>query len=468
MFDFPAWMDEVHIVEMGRNLLSGGAASILTQPDGSTAKPFYYLGPLLQEVCFRVMGSTGPRLSSLLGLVAAAFAFRWFLQKTERYTRQTITLASFIVFSLPLFVQSVRQVRIDCWVFAVAFLVCGLLARHRIKTAAALAAVTPFIWPSAVLLFPLFLAIHFEQGNRIRDLARAAPVFLVALTVCCTPVLRTISESISSFNGYYASVGHSAVGTASFSFFAAAKAFLVPLAKESLRAPLFFLLILLGAIAAVRSRRICLLMIPVTWLMALASGMHTFRFIYLMPILLVLAADAVNRETKPRKALAILAIGTGLIGFWSILRPHHADRPDLAALLGNSPCTVLAPGYSTYYELRRLGFTQIAIGDAGGYADTNRIASLIRPCDAVLIEAEDRYAAIEESPTPYGVLRDLCLEAARKECDSVTKSLPARIGDSFCYGTRPDLSDLLKTQGYTDLHWQGAFTAWKRAPVNCR
>ena len=160
MFDFPAWMDEVHIVEMGRNILDGGSCSILMQPDESIVRPFYYLGPVLQELCFRAFGVFGPRLSSLLGLLAMTAAFHWFLKRSDRYSKHTITLSCLVALSLPLLIQSVRQVRVDCWVLAAGFLIGGLLVRNRIHAAAAVAAITPFLWPSAILLFPFYLRLR--------------------------------------------------------------------------------------------------------------------------------------------------------------------------------------------------------------------------------------------------------------------------------------------------------------------
>ena len=71
------WMDEVHIVEMGRLFIDGDDASgsILTQADGAVVPPIYYIGPCLQELSFRLFGFGGVRLSPMLGLVLASILF---------------------------------------------------------------------------------------------------------------------------------------------------------------------------------------------------------------------------------------------------------------------------------------------------------------------------------------------------------------------------------------------------------
>lgn len=462
MFDFPAWMDEVHIVEMGRNILDGGSCSILMQPDGSTVRPLYYLGPVLQELFFRAFGTLGPRLSSFLGLIALSFAFRWFLHTTKRYEKSTITLAMLSAFTMPLLIQSIRMVRIDCWVIAAGFTVCGLLIQNRTKSAAALAACTPFLWPSAVLLFPLYLAIYLERGLRIRDLAAPFFVFLIASALCILPIANILSHSIAAFVCYYTSVGHSAIGASTFSVGHLIQSNIVLLTKESLRAPFFCLLAAGGLCLAFKRRKTLVAMFILSGVLALSSGMHTFRFIYLTPFFMIFAADAIRLQKKSIKVIALLAISTGAAGLWTILRPHETACPDIIELLGEPPRTVLNPDYSTYYSLRKHGYRQVAIGDAGGYADANRIAKLLDKCDAVLVKHEDPYAAIEESLTPYGLLRDYCLSAARQESAQAEKSIPARIGATFAYGSQPSISKLVTTRGFTLRKSAAPFSAYAR------
>ena len=293
-----------------------------------------------------------------------------------------------------------------------------------------------------------YLAVHFERKGKVKELLTPAVVFFVVLTICTVPILNILTETISAFVGYYTGVGHSAVGTSTFSVGHLVQSNLVLLVKEGLRAPLFSILAAIGLGLSFLQRKTLVAMFILSWILALASGMHTFRFIYLTPFLLVFAADTLNRKVRYANAIALLAIMTGCIGFWTVLGPHSHAAPNLVQLLGEPPRTIFCPGYSTYYTLRQHGYQQIAIGDASGYADTNRVAKLLGKCDAVLIEHEDQYVPIEESLTLYGLLRNHCLSAARQESTLTQKSLPARIGEAFAYGSRPDMSELIATKGF--------------------
>ena len=108
------WMDEVHIVEMGRLLLDGKSASgtILTQSDGSAFLPIYYVGPCFQELCFRAFGFAGVRLSPMIGHLLATILFLSWLRKGRNISPADSALLASVVLTMPLFVQSIRQVRV--------------------------------------------------------------------------------------------------------------------------------------------------------------------------------------------------------------------------------------------------------------------------------------------------------------------------------------------------------------------
>ena len=159
MFNFLPWMDEVHIVEMGKNFLSPESSfgeSILLQANGQPFIPPYYIGPVIQEVLFRCFGEAGTRLSPIIGLILSTIALMWFMKSCGRYSRMCIIITSALTVSLPLFVQSTRLVRIDTWIFFLCFLTCALLSKRRYNSAAVVAAISPFVWPSAIMLFPLY------------------------------------------------------------------------------------------------------------------------------------------------------------------------------------------------------------------------------------------------------------------------------------------------------------------------
>ena len=112
--------------------------------------------------------------------------------------------------------------------------------------------------------------------------------------------------------------------------------------------------------------------------------------------------------------------------------------------------TVLTNGYSTYYSLRKLGITQVSLPEQPEAKQNELIDTILTKCDFALLESGDRYAAIEESYTLYGLLRDSCLNAAKRESSTEAKSIPARIGEAFAYGAKPSIDDLLLQHGFCD------------------
>src|SRR5215216_6211917 len=222
----PLWMDEAQIIEHGR-LMPFEPHSAWSVNWWSTAdRPILlwsYLGPALQEMAFRITTPLpyGPRLASLFGaMVAATVLVGWLLSMK---TYRPVSLILGLVFLLdPIFVQSYRGARVDCWALAFCFGACWAVryamsqmqGGRRFKSALAmggiLAAVAFFVWPSSVLTYPLVLAelivllredysMHRSGAGVLRSVAAFVVSGLAATFMLLIPVwhlLDTVFDDI--------------------------------------------------------------------------------------------------------------------------------------------------------------------------------------------------------------------------------------------------------------------------------
>ncbi|MFZ2097168.1 MAG: hypothetical protein WAV05_11080, partial [Anaerolineales bacterium] len=163
------WPDEVDIIDYGRVALQPNTEwSINWQEEDRPRLMLSYLGPILQEWAFQFSGESlvGPRAISLIGALAAAtIAVGWLRSRgTSAFKAGLLGL----IFLLdPLFTQSYRGARVDGWAMALGLGACWVLSRTswRIQNgrtyhgmvllAGALDLLAFFVWPSAVMLFPL-------------------------------------------------------------------------------------------------------------------------------------------------------------------------------------------------------------------------------------------------------------------------------------------------------------------------
>ena len=184
----PIWQDEVQIIEYGRTFLNPHTDWSINW-DVANNRPFltlFYLGCLLQELVFKAIhfSIVGPRIVSLIGAsLAATTGMLWL--RSRQVPIKTAGLLGLTLLLDPLFVQSYRGDRLDCWVIALCFTACWLLklSIERLKNdqsclitvsiAGSVSAIALFVWPSALILYPLILLelcslLYFiikEQGN---------------------------------------------------------------------------------------------------------------------------------------------------------------------------------------------------------------------------------------------------------------------------------------------------------------
>lgn len=449
MLDFIPWVDEIHIVEMGRLILADGAVdTILASKDGVPYIPLYYLGPCLQEILFRTFGPIGVRISPLIGLSATAFFFNRWLNRAYSLRRRTVLLLTLIALTAPLLVQSTRLVRVDNWVFACVFAVLVILGRSggaprttsSLIAAGAIAAASVFIWPTAILPAMLFPVICFSARQKkefaIFLLSGAATVILLIL-----PVKRQLLDMVSAF-GAYADSSHP--GTFS------PVGLLVPFVKETLRSPFLMALSAFGFGLWTVSRRCAMIAaFLLALLIGIVSNLHTFRFIFLTPFFLVMTADATAwmERRAPRLSLALLTI-TALYGVITgplayLIAPHETisrqTESALLAAVGQGNQRILTPDFATYYIGRQNGWRQFTVNGLGDDGDERIRRKAFDAADVIVLQRHDPFHAVEETHTLYGLIRDCTLNAARKEQGRPDKSLLARIGTHFAGSGYPTI-----------------------------
>lgn len=461
MFDFLPWMDEVHIVEMGRLILSGNDAdTILTNANGTVFAPLYYIGPCLQELLFRAFGPLGPRLSPVFGLIATSFFFWNWLRKTNFKNRHVPSLDSFdetllalTTLSAPLLIQSTRQVRVDTWVFACCFAILSLLntanrdqSTWKFISAGALSALSLFIWPTAIVLFPLYVVCGFRLTEERRNVLRQIAIYCLGIIVfggvLTIPILPRFIALFNAFDSYFGTTGR-----ASFSMLN----LFVPFVKETLRAPFLMCLATVGFGLWIHRRTYRRLF---AFLFALGAciltSLHTFRFIYLTPFFLLMMVDTTiwlkSQCPHLTRYLLLIMVAYGFITgpLAYAVMPHERLPTDLESqlieIVGTGSKRVFTPDYATYYLGRKLGWKQLAFGSQEAYSSQSVADKIINRADAAILQNVDPYSPLEESYTLYGFLRDYALNAARREKDSEAKSFPARIGATFAYPRRNNVA----------------------------
>ena len=208
-------IDEFMIVDLGRVVLNPNTDwSIAWVVDkGYPTYSLFYVGPVLQELSTHVLGQYGPRISGVVGALAAATVMvSWLLTKAlPKYAAFVLGL----VFLLdPIIVQAFTLGRVDGWAMAVSLLSCYILGdinngvvnrisvNWRIFIAGGLAALAFFIWPSSVLLYPLIILelsrTIYRQWVKVKSLKDVFySLFLLAVggvSVCLTLILPIASQ----------------------------------------------------------------------------------------------------------------------------------------------------------------------------------------------------------------------------------------------------------------------------------
>ena len=439
MLDLIPFSDEVCIVEFGRQFLTGGTPdSIMQIPDGTINQALLYIGPCLQEIFFRLFGLYGVRISPILGILAVGLAFNGWLRKTSALRRSTILALTMIATFVPALFQSVVLTRVDPWAVACVFAAMAVLGkpgkpRHaaRLSAASFLAALSVFIWPTSAMLAPVYPAFCFDLRSKREFLIFCLGGF-ISIALILLPALPVLTEAFTATSNYMGNAAKSpSLLEIAFNF-----------AKETARDPLMPIFAAFGLIVWIRKARyMAILAFSAAVLAGACSGLYVFRIIYMMPYLLLMCVDAAEEleRTRPRFnaiclwAMAAYGILTGPVGH--LLAPHERLpanlTEELARIVGTGAKRVYAPDYATYYAGRELGWRQFAHYRESMDNDPEIIRKSLDKADAVVLRAWDPYRTIQQSCTPYGLLSNYVLEAARREKDSPNKSFAARYGERF-------------------------------------
>lgn len=441
MFDLIPFMDEVHIVEIGRLCLCGGDPyTILMAPDGSPAMSIYYVGPCIQEFAFRLLGAAGPRITSLIGAFLSAFFFWIWLRKTSSFSCGIRLLLSLIALTVPVMFQCIIMGRADNLAIACAFAILALLgspreerSAFRLAAAGFLAALSVFIWPSSMMFAPLYPVFCFNRHRKLEFAVfclsglLSLPILLIPVYPVMGIVLNTLSHHVDPNTLTPAAI---AMGAAT------------AMVKEIGRGPLLPAFAAIGFAIWIHQRRfMATLAFTAAFILGCLTGLYTFRFVYLTPFLLLMIADAAAslESSAPRLNRILLGLTctygflTGPIGH--LLTPHEVLpqklKTELADSVGTGPIKVFSPDYATYYIGRELGWRQFAYARKGSCSNPDKLRSCLDKADAVVLYDWDPYQTIQESCTPYGYFSKYVLAAARREKDSPNKSWFARFGSQY-------------------------------------
>jgi hypothetical protein len=449
------WLDEVHIVEMGRNILDSGHRdySLWIAKDGSFLQPIYYLGPILQEFAYRTCGRLGPRLSVLLALLISTILCRIWLNR-QQLSKGLVTMLSLIFLTYPLLIQSVKIVRVDAWTFIPLFL-CLLLfgrlsgdGRRNIFIFFMIgffASGAFFIWPTVTLFYPLLLLEMLRARERhsysvvqtLKYVAIGIVGGLVAVLFLVLPFLNIIGLLFQSIGAYFDLWQSNQSMSVSLLF--KMKGLALLLIKESLRAPFVMILVVFGFWDQRKDWQLlaCFLM---AFCMAFFSELHPFRFVYLLPFsfLLLVAGSRALYQRYPRFAAVfmtctvlygLLSGGVAYAGITPALkgRSYTAFRDELRKVVGEGPKQVYLHNLQAYYVARELQWHYFRYGPTCLDKDS-QCARLLDQSDYVVEMKKPSFYAVEESFTLYGAVRDYVIRAAIKESTASCPSTAAKIG----------------------------------------
>jgi len=443
MVDMIPWLDETYIIEAGRLFLCGGdCESILMNKADAILLPLYYVGPCIQECCFRFFGLFGARISPLLGLIAIWFCFRSWLKQTKALPSFELELVALLVLTAPLSFQSAILTRVDVWAIASTFAALAILgppgtkrSRPRLFAGAFFAVLTPFIWPTAIVSFFLFVPVCFRRTDR-REILRFILSSCLAGIIISIPILVRLPAFIQAFKYHF----EYATGPGQSS------EILMPLAKEIARSPFIALISLIGLSAWIRDRKWSMI---TAFLLSLAicvkTSLYAFRIIHLTPYILLMCIDGIvlvrsYREslTKPLLILGVvygIVSGPAAIPFLGYPTLPRELKDRLATVVGTGSVRVFAPDHATYYIGRELGWKQFGLAKPSESSDPVILKKILPRVDAVVLRDFDAYTPFQQSWTFYGLFCKYVLAAAKNEASlpPEKKSWAAKFGSQFSF-----------------------------------
>jgi hypothetical protein len=418
-------------------------------------------------------------------------------------------MLSLVFLTYPLLIQSVKIVRVDAWTFIPLFICLLLFGRlsgdqrsnqFLFFFIGALAVGMVFIWPSATLFYPLLL-LEFIRARERQNFSFVQTSKYIGMgilggsvmaLVLVLPVLEQLG-ALSRSMGIYFDVTQPGKGV-TVELLSKARGLGFLLIKESLRAPFIMILVVIGFWVQRKDWQffVCFIM---ALGMALFSGLHTFRFIYLFPFLfvsLVLGSCAVyKRHAQIATALLVCAVLYGIVSggiAYAAMTPalkgrsYSELRDNLRQAIGEGPKRVYLHNLQAYYVARELQWHYYRYGQGTWITEDVQSAKLLARADYVVEMKQAPVYAVEESFTFYGGVRDYLIRAAINESTNPRQSLAARIGSSMAFRSpsrqeQEEFSQLLKSSGFqqyrgSDLSrksqeysaWQLKVRSWMAVP----
>jgi len=390
------WSDEVQVVELGRQVLDARSTwSVVQGPDLAPVRAVSYLGGVLHELIYRATGQTfvGPRAVNLLAAwVGSAVLFAWLRQRGA--AGWTALIVALLYAIDPGFERSYRGGRVEALVFLGAFIACWRIAGWprasgrsrllRFGTAGLITGILPWIWPTAILLWPLVLietwrVVSPEAGRTAATWRKVlwplAAGFIVGAVVPIVPVWNIVWSLVVTTHNHLlwdASAGSNpAAGPGS--------GVLSSVASTMRYSPFLPLFALCGA--RLRSQRGLALASLAILALFVGTRFYLYRYLYVLPYLAPLAAAGLSwmwarplGARLPRWAPAVAAVAAIV---WALalsfgMRAHGVaqDRmwrnpADLVETLGRGvgigPITVCLGTLDVYFAGRSLGWQMYSI-----------------------------------------------------------------------------------------------------------
>ncbi|NEM97735.1 hypothetical protein [Pontibacter burrus] len=389
-------MDEILIVELGRNILNTetnwSVAWLLSQ--NKPVITIFYLGPVLQEVSYQLIGELGPRISAFIGAGAAAtLMLNWLISRGVGAI--VATILALVFFLDPLFVQAFTMGRVDGWAMCFCIAACCVLRNigseysFKLKTilAGALSAAAVFVWPSALFLYPLiFLELLFVTGKisseRFNSTVPVLRFFsigcLVTAAIIILPIMNELYENLNTI------IKGLLVNTRPGTSYEQAENPFIILLRSLKFTPLLTLFALIGILIK-RDLKLAIAVGVVITLMVL-TVVYIHRVLYLVPYFIA-AVSALyygkkNSSEKLFRAHKAITYCLGVLLIWAFTLSVLA-RPALAfsqytetervllhktanEIVGKGNYAVLTP-FELYYAGNELGWSMyrpyIAVGE---------------------------------------------------------------------------------------------------------
>ncbi|WP_345160931.1 hypothetical protein [Pontibacter saemangeumensis] len=353
-------------------------------------KPVYlfsYVGTVLQELSFEFGGQYGPRVSGLIGALAAATALLGWL--IARRTSPNVAILLGLIFLLdPLFVQAFTIGRIDGWPMALCLSSCWILRDSgnylsklsllhvRLLSAGGLATIAFFTWPSAVFLFPLIALELFDVlkknvngGYSFQKSYRPVLYFIAGgVVVTLLLLLPIISQLLSQYKNALEGLKANTHGGSSQE-----KLTILNNAVELLRVLKYTpVMVLIALLVFFKFRQMSLTLAILTVLILMISTLvYINRVQYLLPYFLAYIGSLYHQKNIESSSQWLRMGSLAALLFWSVglslgvrtylafdtqqERKRELVHQAALSMIGSGEHRVLIP-YEFYYSGRSLGW----------------------------------------------------------------------------------------------------------------